>query len=116
MKRLPAPTGFTLVEMLVALLIFAILAGAGVALLRASVDTQEVVNKALADLGTAARLRALLAADLGQAVVRPIVEAPLGFAGDSNRLRLVRTFEPAERVRGGSGLQAIGWQIGRAHV
>lgn len=103
--------GFTLVEMVVALLIFAILAGAGVALLRASVDTQEAVDGALADLGSAARLRALLAADLSQAVVRPIDGAPRGFAGSSGELRLVRTFEPAERQAGASGLQAVRYEV-----
>jgi general secretion pathway protein J len=108
----PASTrGFTLVEMVVALLIFAVLAGAGVTLLRASVDTQEAVDGALADLGSAARLRALLAADLSQAVARPINEAPRGFAGSGGALHLVRGFEPAERIAGASGLQAIRWQV-----
>lgn len=107
----PSERGFTLVEMIVALLIFAILAGAGVSLLRASVNTQEAVGEALADLGAAARLRALLSADLAQVVVRPIEGAPAGFAGSSSELRLVRTFEPAERVAGGSGLQAVRWEV-----
>jgi general secretion pathway protein J len=106
-----AARGFTLVEMIVALFIFAILAGAGVGLLRASVNTQEAVGGALADLGSAARLRALLSADLTQAVVRPIEGAPGGFAGSDGELRLVRAFEPAERVPGSSGLQAIRWQV-----
>jgi general secretion pathway protein J len=106
-----ATRGFTLVEMIVALFIFAILAGAGVGLLRASVNTQEAVGGALADLGSAARLRALLSADLTQAVVRPIEGAPGGFAGSDAELRLVRAFEPAERVAGSSGLQAIRWQV-----
>jgi general secretion pathway protein J len=111
MRRSPSSRGFTLVEMVVALLIFAILAGAGVSLLRASVDTQEAVDGALADLGSAARLRALLSADLTQAVVRPIEGAPGGLAGSASELRLVRGFEPAERVVGASGLQAIRWQV-----
>jgi general secretion pathway protein J len=103
--------GFTLVEMVVALLIFAILASAGVGLLRASVDTQQAVDGALADLGSAARLRALLAADLGQAVVRPIVDAPRGFAGNTTEMRLVRAFDPAEPTPGSSGLQAVRWGV-----
>ena len=111
MRPTPATRGFTLVEMVVALLIFAILAGAGVGLLRASVDTQEAVGNALADLSSAARLRALLSADLTQAVVRPVEGAPAGFAGSASELRLVRAFEPAERVTGASGLQAIRWQV-----
>ncbi|NJC06589.1 general secretion pathway protein J [Sphingomonas kaistensis] len=111
MRPGPATRGFTLVEMVVALLIFAILAGAGVGLLRASVDTQEAVGGALADLSAAARLRALLSADLTQVVVRPVDGAPAGFAGTSTELRLVRSFEPAERVVGSSGLQAIRWQV-----
>ena len=41
--------GFTLVEMMVALVIFAILAAAGVMILRSSVDTQTAVEARLAD-------------------------------------------------------------------
>ena len=111
MKRLPASAGFTLVEMVVALLIFALLASAGVGLLRASVDTQQAVEKALADLGATARLRVLLSSDLSQAVSRPLDGAPRGFVGSASEFKLVRLFEPAEQVRGASGLQAVRWRI-----
>lgn len=112
----PATRGFTLVEMIVALFIFAVLAGAGVSLLRASVSTQEAVDGALADLGAAARLRALFVADLSQVVPRPVEGAPRGFAGSLGEVRLVRSFAPAERVQGGSGLQSIRWQLQGANL
>lgn len=98
-----AARGFTLVEMLVALLIFAVLAGAGVGLLRASVDTQEAVNGALADLSAAARLRVLLGNDLAQALARPLPQAPAGFRGDGQGLTMVRAGE--------RGLQPLRWEL-----
>lgn len=63
--------GFTLVEMLVALGIFAILAVAGVGVLRSSVDVQGSVETRLNAMSGIARLNALLSNDLGQAVDRP---------------------------------------------
>ena len=63
--------GFTLVEMLVALGIFAILAAAGVGVLRSSVDVQGAVDTRLNEMSGVARLNALLSNDLGQAVDRP---------------------------------------------
>nr|WP_314444186.1 type II secretion system protein GspJ [uncultured Sphingomonas sp.] len=113
MKPAPAERGFTLVEMIVALLIFALLAGAGVAILRASVDTQDAVSERLAELGAAARLRNLLQADLAQAVVRPIAGAPTGFAGDPKSVLLVRSIEKADRQPGSTGLQVVRWTIGQ---
>lgn len=62
--------GFTLVELLVALLIFGMLAGAGVMLLRFSVDAQASAKAKLDSIGAARRIDSLLAADMAQAVPR----------------------------------------------
>lgn len=72
MKRsAAAESGFTLIEMLVALVIFSLLSAAGVGLLRSSVDLQEVVQQRLGAMGEVSRFDALLASDLGQALNRP---------------------------------------------
>lgn len=62
--------GFTLVEMLVALALFAAIAAMGVAMLRASVDTQDAVQGRLAAMSGFNRLRAVMAHDLAQALPR----------------------------------------------
>lgn len=62
--------GFTLVEMLVALSIFAVIAAMGVSLLRSSVDTQDAVQTRLKGMSGMNRLRAVMANDLAQAVQR----------------------------------------------
>ncbi|WP_422060392.1 type II secretion system minor pseudopilin GspJ [Sphingopyxis sp.] len=63
--------GFTLVEMLVALSIFAVIAAMGVTLLRSSVDTQDAVQVRLKGMSGVNRVRAVMANDLAQAVQRP---------------------------------------------
>ena len=67
----PAEGGFTLVEMLVALSLFAAVAAMGVGLLRSSVDTQDAVQERLKAMGGVHRLRAVMANDLAQTLVRP---------------------------------------------
>ncbi len=62
--------GFTLVEMMVALLIFGILAAAGVALLASAVRAQGVAAKKLDEVGSLNRLDAVMTADLAQAMPR----------------------------------------------
>lgn len=70
--RRRARAGFTLVEVMVALLIFGLLATAGVALLATSASNRESV-KAASDAGAdLVRLHRLLKTDLGQAVDRPV--------------------------------------------
>lgn len=85
--------GFTLVEMLVALSIFAVIASIGVGLLRASISTQDAVQDRLSAMGAVNRLRAVMASDLAQAALRP-ARGPGGeqlaaFAGDGAALELV---------------------------
>ncbi len=62
--------GFTLVELMVSLFIFGLLAAAGVSLLAFSVRAQESAKVRLADAGATARISALLTGDLLQAVPR----------------------------------------------
>ena len=78
--------GFTLVEVMIALLIFALLAGAGALVLGQSIETRFAV-KANADRTAALqRTRALLRADLAQATARrvrgpPVRPAPQAIMG-----------------------------------
>ena len=62
--------GFTLVELLVALTIFAMLAAAGVGLLSFSVRAQDVAGQRLKTLAEVRRAGALLTSDLAQATAR----------------------------------------------
>lgn len=85
--------GFTLVEMLVALSIFAAIAAIGVGLLRSSVDTQDAVQERLKAMGGINRLRAVMANDLAQAVQRSTRgaagEAVPAFVGSSSGFAFV---------------------------
>ena len=72
--RLPVPgrkaMGFTLVEMLIALTIFAMLTAAGVALLSVTARTLQTADRLLAELGELRSVQALMTADLAQALPR----------------------------------------------
>ncbi|MHA4838400.1 type II secretion system minor pseudopilin GspJ [Sphingopyxis sp. MSC1_008] len=85
--------GFTLVEMLVALSIFAAIAAMGVGLLRSSIDTQDAVQERLKAMGGINRLRAVMANDLAQAVQRstrgPAGEAVPAFIGSATGFAFV---------------------------
>lgn len=108
------PSGFTLVEMLVALTIFALLAAAGVGLLRASVDTQAAVEGRLGELKGIERLHALFAADLGQAVDRPVRDgaaARPALVGSAGELRLVRAGWTNLDESPRSTLQRVTWRL-----
>lgn len=71
----PSEAGFTLVELLVALAIFALISVAGVTLLRSGSDTQIAVKNRLEDLSRTNRLSNALESDLAQAAARPTRDA-----------------------------------------
>lgn len=62
--------GFTLVEVLVSLMIFAMIAAAGAAVLGVTIDNRFAVKAASDRVGDLQRMRGLLRADLGQATAR----------------------------------------------
>ena len=64
--------GFTLVEVLVALAIFAMIASAGVGLLSFAIDNRLAVREASERTAAFQRTRALMRADLGQAAPRRV--------------------------------------------
>lgn len=66
-----AQSGFTLVEMMVALFIFSLLSVAGVVLLRGAVNSNEVTDAKLGDMAQMQRLVSLMETDLSQALPRP---------------------------------------------
>lgn len=91
--------GFTLVEVMVALLIFAMLATAGVSILSFSIRAQAASGAKLDDLAALNRTLTILSADLAQARNRPVRDeagTPLpAFVGEASGaatplLRLVR--------------------------
>lgn len=67
-----AEHGFTLVEVLVSLMIFGLLAAAGVAILSFSVRAQTATGAKLDDLSALTRSFSVLSADLAQASLRPM--------------------------------------------
>jgi general secretion pathway protein J len=105
--------GFTLVEMLVALGIFALLAAAGVGVLRSSVDVQGSVGTRLDEMSGIARLNALLSNDLGQAVDRPS-RGPGGerpaFIGSESEMEFVSVGRANLDGEPRSELQRVEWR------
>lgn len=97
--------GFTLVEMMVALFIFALLAAAGVTLLSVGVRAQATAGSRLEDTAQLRRMSSLLANDLAQIVPRTARDANgqalrafTGNDGKSNPLVLGFVRAGAQRV------------------
>jgi len=89
-----ADAGFTLVEVMVALLIFGMLAAAGVAVLSFSVRAQAATGARFDEIAALERTGAIMAADLGQALPRAARDEGgtllPAFVGGAATLRLVR--------------------------
>lgn len=94
----PGEQGFTLVEVMIALSIFAMLAVAGVMLLRSSITTQASVARQLGDTSELVRLRAILASELMAASPRPSRDA-----GGAVRQALVGTTDQMAVVHANDG-------------
>lgn len=115
-----AERGFTLVEVLVALLIFGMLAAGGVAILSFSVRAQGATAAKLDDLGALNRTLSLLSADLAQAVDRPArdergVRRP-AFVGEAGgaadpALRFVRAGWSNPDAAPRPGLQKVAYRV-----
>ncbi|MDX2210860.1 MAG: type II secretion system protein GspJ [Sphingopyxis sp.] len=110
--------GFTLVEMLVALSIFAVIASIGVGLLRASVNTQGSVQDRLGAMGAVNRLRSIMANDLAQAALRP-ARGPDGtmlpaFRGDGQGFAFVHRGRAALDADGVPAVQRVEYRLARS--
>lgn len=131
--RTPArEAGFTLVEVLVSVLIFAVAAGIGTGLLTTSLRAKALQEAALDQAQAVERVRALLRDDLGQLVMRPARRAdgsvePYVFAGaadGADPLSLARSNEARDLLvltrrgwanpgatRPRSTLQRVAWRL-----
>lgn len=105
-SRPASDAGFTLVEALVSLFVFSLIAAGSVLMLMQSVDTQNRVQAAQAALREVQNTRAMLAGDLAQYVGREVREAdgrvrPRLIGGDADTpLAFVRTLAEPDPERG----------------
>jgi general secretion pathway protein J len=114
--------GFTLVEMLISLMIFAMLAAAGIALLSVSARTQATAERVLDEVSGLRRSGALLGADLAQAVSRPHRDGDgrlqIAFAGSDGRsgslLSFVRTGVDADT--GQPTVMRVGYRLSGGRI
>ena len=119
MSRYPE-RGFTLVEVMIALLIFGMIAAAGVALLSFSVRAQAATDARLGQVSGLARFGAALSADLAQAQDRPARDETgtvrPAFVGDGASITFVRAgwdnLDDAPRPN----LQKVTWRLAAGAV
>jgi general secretion pathway protein J len=109
--------GFTLLELLVALSVFALVSVMAYGGLRVVLDTRAHTDQVSRDLGELQVALTLLSRDLAHVVARPLrdvhgdPQAPLRFNvySDRPRLELVRTSDRA-------GLQRVAWEIDESRL
>ena len=112
--------GFTLVELIISLFIFGMLAAAGVGLLTYSTQAQAVTAERLEGVAAERRLTALLTNDLAQAVARvsrDITGAPEpAFRGGQGPvlLRYVRSGWSNSGDATRSGIQRVEWRLNQS--
>ncbi len=112
--------GFTLVELLVSLAIFGLLAAAGVGLLGTSVRTQVSVGARLDGLAAEQRMDALLAMDLAQALPRMTRNAEGAdraafISNGETLLSLVRAAGVSGEAQR-AGVQRVEWRLARGRL
>lgn len=123
--RRAASSGFTLVELMVALTIFGMLSAAGVALLSFGVRAQAAADEHLDDLAALRRFGATLAGDLAQAAPRVSRDEEgrprRAFDGTQSQMALVRggwenwdgssrpSLQRVEYRLGNAGLERLAW-------
>ncbi|XBQ16682.1 MAG: type II secretion system minor pseudopilin GspJ [Oceanicaulis sp.] len=95
--------GFSLVEVLAATAVFALVSTLSVGMLSAALRGQEQAEAALERLGAAQRVAALAEADFGQLVMRPVRDAegftdPRVFAGSVLGVEQVRGLSEAREI------------------
>jgi general secretion pathway protein J len=108
--------GFTLIELMVGLFIFGLMAAAGTSLLASASGASAQAQQLADDTGDLARLTALLGADMAQAAPRPWRDVagqprPAFSAGDGALFTLVRRgwANPAGAPR--ASLQRVSWRL-----
>lgn len=130
-------SGFSLVEVLVAVLVFAIASAIGVAILTSALRAKGLQEEAVEEAATVQRVRALLREDVGQLVMRAYrgadgAVAPYVFAGSidgADRLARQREGEPRDililtrsgwanpgAARPRSTLQRVAWRYDGARL
>lgn len=116
MSRAPR-NGFTLVEMLVALIIFSIIAAGALGLLRFSVDAEMASREKTGDIAAQRRLIAVWSADMQQAAPRPARDSggapePALLAGENgDLLAITRSGWDNPSGRNRASLQRVIWRM-----